>query len=220
MRRKPKDEARKARNDVYRQHILDAAEEVFAERGFEAAKLQDISTRASLSMGTIYAIFPGKTELFTAILEARGAEVLDLVRAAARADGSPRAALDRLIDGYITYFVEHPAFLRMHLRSGSSWALGPALATAGQIQVWQDIHEVHADIFRRGVAAGDFVAEDPDYMAKLFTVMDQVLLSEWVAGGMKAGREQLAERLRAQVSRSFLLLRPETTSRVGGRRVG
>jgi AcrR family transcriptional regulator len=220
VRRKPKDEARKARNDVYRQHILDAAEEVFAERGFEAAKLQDISTRASLSMGTIYAIFPGKTELFTAILEARGAEVLDLVRAAARADGSPRAALDRLIDGYITYFVEHPAFLRMHLRSGSSWALGPALATAGQIQVWQDIHEVHADIFRRGVAAGDFVAEDPDYMAKLFTVMDQVLLSEWVAGGMKAGREQLAERLRAQVSRSFLLLRPETTSRVGGRRVG
>jgi AcrR family transcriptional regulator len=219
VRRKPKDEARKARNDVYRQHILDAAEEVFAERGFEAAKLQDISTRASLSMGTIYAIFPGKTELFTAILEARGAEVLDLVRAAARADGSPRAALDQLIDGYITYFVEHPAFLRMHLRSGSSWALGPALATAGQIQVWQDIHEVHADIFRRGVAAGDFVAEDPDYMAKLFTVMDQVLLSEWVAGGMKAGREQLAERLRAQVSRSFLM-RPETTSRVGGRRVG
>jgi len=219
VRRKPKDEARKARNDVYRQHILDAAEEVFAERGFEAAKLQDISTRASLSMGTIYAIFPGKTELFTAILEARGAEVLELVRGAARADGSPRAALDRLIDGYITYFVEHPAFLRMHLRSGSSWALGPALATAGQIQVWQDIHEVHADIFRRGVAAGDFVAEDPDYMAKLFTVMDQVLLSEWVAGGMKAGRKQLAERLRAQVSRSFLT-RPETTSRVGGRRVG
>ena len=214
-RKKARDEARAARNGVYRQHILDAAEEVFAERGFEAAKLQDISTRASLSMGTIYAIFPGKTELFTAILEARGAEVLDLVRAAARADGSPRAALDQLIDGYITYFVEHPAFLRMHLRSGSSWALGPALATAGQIQVWQDIHEVHADIFRRGVAAGDFVAEDPDYMAKLFTVMDQVLLSEWVAGGMKAGREQLAERLRAQVSRSFLM-RPETTSRVGG----
>lgn len=203
MRRKPKDEARKARNDVYRQHILDAAEEVFAERGFEAAKLQDISTRASLSMGTIYAIFPGKTELFTAILEARGGEVLALVREAAAADASPRGALDRLIDVYIGWFVEHPAFLRMHLRSGASWALGPALATAGQIQVWQDIHDVHADIFRRGVAAGEFVAEDPDYLAKLFTVMDQVLLSEWVAGGMKANRDRLAERLRAQVERSF-----------------
>jgi len=79
VRKKAKDEARKARNDVYRQHILEAAEEVFAEKGFDAAKLQDIGTRAGLSMGTIYAIFPGKTELFTAILEERGQEVADLV---------------------------------------------------------------------------------------------------------------------------------------------
>lgn len=204
MRKKAaKDEARKARNDVYRQHILDAAEAVFAERGFEAAKLQDIGARAGLSMGTIYAIFPGKTELFTAILEDRGRELAALVQEVARADATPREALDRLIDVYIGYFVEHPAFLRMHLRSGVSWALGPALATAGQVQVWQEIHELHAQIFRRGVDAGVFVAEDPDFLAKLFTVIDQVLLAEWVAGGMQADRTRLAARLRAQVERSF-----------------
>ena len=89
MSKKAKDAARKARNDVYRQHILEAAEEVFADKGFEAAKLQDIGTRAGLSMGTIYAIFPGKTELFTAILEERGREVADLVEAIARAETSP-----------------------------------------------------------------------------------------------------------------------------------
>jgi len=213
VRKKAKDEARKARNDVYRQHILDAAEQVFAERGFEAAKLQDIGTRAGLSMGTIYAIFPGKTELFTAILEGRGRELADLVQAVARADTSPREALDRLIDVYIGYFVEHPAFLRMHLRSGASWALGPALATAGQIQVWQDIHQLHADIFRRGVEAGAFVAEDPDFLAKLFTVIDQVLLAEWVAGGMKADRAHLVARLRAQVERSFCVDRAAARTR-------
>jgi AcrR family transcriptional regulator len=154
-------------------------------------------------------------ELFTAILETRGGEVLALVQAVAQADGSAREALDRLIDVYIGYFVEHPAFLRMHLRSGASWALGPALATAGQIQVWQDIHALHAGIFRRGVASGEFVDEDPEYLAKLFTVMDQVLLAEWVAGGMKAGRERLVERLRAQVERSFYR-RPEPRLGSGG----
>src|SRR4029079_4598509 len=106
VRKKAKDEARKARNDVYRQHILEAAEEVFAQKGFEAAKLQDIGTRAGLSMGTIYAIFPGKTELFTAILEERGRELADLVEAIARAGTSPREALDRLIEVYIGWFVE------------------------------------------------------------------------------------------------------------------
>ena len=54
---------------MYRQHILDAAERVFADRGYETAKVQDISALAGLSMGTIYAVFPGKLDLFTAILE-------------------------------------------------------------------------------------------------------------------------------------------------------
>ena len=68
-RRKPKHEARKARNDVYRQHIFAAAEQVFAERGFEATKVQDISKLVGLSMGTLYAIFPSKADLFHAILD-------------------------------------------------------------------------------------------------------------------------------------------------------
>jgi AcrR family transcriptional regulator len=164
-------------------------------------------------MGTIYAIFPGKTELFTAILEERGRELADLVEAVARAETSPREALDRLIEVYIGYFVEHPAFLRMHLRSGVSWALGPALATAGQIEVWQEIHALHADIFRRGVEAGVFVAEDPDFLAKLFTVIDQVLLAEWVADGMQTDRTHLTARLRAQVERSCCVERPTASGR-------
>lgn len=207
MRRKPKEEAREARNEVYRQHILDAAEVVFAERGFEAAKLQEISAKAGLSMGTIYAIFPGKTELFTAILEEHGEAILALVQAIVAEAPTPRAALERLIELYVGYFVDHPDFLRMHLRSGASWALGPARATAGQVQCWQDIHRLHAEIFRRGVEARVFVDEDPDYLAKLFTVIDQVLLSEWVAGGMQDDRGHLTTRLRTQAERSFCLER-------------
>jgi AcrR family transcriptional regulator len=203
VRRKPREEARKARNEVYRQHILEAAEAVFAERGFETAKLQDISARAGLSMGTIYAIFPGKAELFAALLEWRGGELLALVQTVTAAGAPPRETLERLIDVYIGYFVEHPTFLRMHLRSGASWALGPALATGAQVEVWQQIHRLQSDIFRRGVAAGVFVDEDPDYLAKLFSVMDQVLLADWVAAGMTADRATLARRLRAQVERSF-----------------
>jgi AcrR family transcriptional regulator len=211
--RKPREEARKARNDVYRQHILEAAEQVFADKGFEAAKLQDISTRAGLSMGTIYAIFPGKTELFTALLEERGQEILQLVREIVAGDSPARQTLDRLIEGFIGYFAGHPDFLRMHLRSGVSWALGPALATASQVQCWQDIHREQAEIFRRGTRAGEFIDEDPDYLAKLFTVMDQVLMADWVAGGMTTDRAQLSQRLRAQVERTFYQTPARSTAR-------
>jgi AcrR family transcriptional regulator len=213
VRRKPREEARKARTEVYRQHILEAAEQVFAERGFETAKLQDISARVALSMGTIYAIFPGKAELFAALLEWRGGELLGLVQSVTAPGAPPRETLDRLIEVYIGYFVDHPTFLRMHLRSGVSWALGPAIATGAQVEVWQQIHRLQADIFRRGVTDGVFVDEDPSYLAKLFSVMDQVLLADWVGAGMTADRATLVARLRAQAERSFASGSPARTKR-------
>jgi AcrR family transcriptional regulator len=203
VRRKPREEARRARHDVYRQHVFEAAERVFAERGFESAKVQDISKQAGLSMGTIYGVFPGKTELFRAVLEARGQELAGLVRDVVAGHAEPAEALDALIELYVGWFVEHPAFLQMHLRSGTSWALSPSAGTAAQVEHWQDIHDLQAEVFRRGIAEGVFVDEDPATMARMFSVMDQVLLSEWVAGGMKADRAGLVRRLREHVERSF-----------------
>lgn len=195
------DKARRARNDLYREHILDAAEQVFAERGFESAKLQDISGLAGVSMGTIYAIFPGKEELFRAILDERGQQLLQVARAGAQSHTDPRIALERLIDAYIDYFIAHPNFLRMHLRLGTSWVLGPAIGSAGQVQLWSEIHTLQADLMRRGIKAGVFVDEDPAFLAKIFSALDQVLLADWVAGGMKADRQHLIDRMRALVGR-------------------
>lgn len=203
MRRKAREEARRARTDVYRQHILEAAEQVFAERGFEAAKVQEISKLAGLSMGTIYAIFPSKNDIFRAILEERAGELLAIVEDVVGREVGPREALHALIEGYIDYFLAHPHLLRMHLRLGSSWALRPAQGAETRGEHWERIQVLQAEIFRRGSAQGVFVDEDPVYLAKTFSVMDQVLLSDWVAGGMKADREVLVQRLQAMVDRAF-----------------
>ena len=60
---------------------------------------------------------------------------------------------------------------------------------------------------------GVFVDDDPGYLARLFSALDQVLLADWVAGGMKAGREELVDRLRAQVERSFVRTGAASTRR-------
>lgn len=199
-----KEAARRARNEVYRGHILEAAEAIFAEHGFDATKVQEIADRAGLSMGTIYSIFPGKQELYEALLALRGGELHDVLRRVHDREAPPAEALDELIAVYIDWFVGHPTFLRMHLRSGASWALAPAADTETQRRYWSDIHALQADIFRRGVAAGVFVDEEPAYLAKLFSVMDQVLLADWVTRGMPDERERLVGRLREQARRSFL----------------
>jgi AcrR family transcriptional regulator len=48
--------------------IVEAALEVFAERGFSAARIDDVATRAGISKGTLYLYFASKEELFKAVV--------------------------------------------------------------------------------------------------------------------------------------------------------
>ena len=50
------------------ERILDAAERVFLERGFQSASLDEIAADAPASKPTIYAHFPGKEALFAAVV--------------------------------------------------------------------------------------------------------------------------------------------------------
>src|SRR3982751_4910406 len=71
----PRPAPRAPRDSVYREHILAAGEKVFAEQDFDAAKVQDISRLASLSMGSIYALFPSKEQIYASINDERGNEL-------------------------------------------------------------------------------------------------------------------------------------------------
>jgi len=203
VQRRPREAVRKARTDLYRQHIVEAAEQIFADRGFETAKLQDISQLAGLSMGSIYAIFPSKAELVKAILEERAQEMLALAREVAQRGLPGRETLRALIEAYIDYFISHPHFLRMHLRQGSSWVLSPSPDTEARVQHWNEVHGIQTEIFRRGITEGAFIEEDPAYLAKLFSAMDQVLLAHWADEGMSAGRGELVERFHRLAERVF-----------------
>lgn len=52
-----------------REQILQAALEVFSEKGFYQAKIEDIAQRAGIGKGTVYEYFAGKTQLFQYMLK-------------------------------------------------------------------------------------------------------------------------------------------------------
>jgi len=199
----PRAQARQAREEVYRGHVLAAAEKVFAEEGFEAAKLLDISRRSGLSMGSIYALFPGKEQIYEAINDRHAAELLALIRAIVAKEDDPLVTLEALASAYIDYFHAHPDFLRMQVRTGTAWAL--ATQTPGaRGALAREIHDLQTSIFARGVAARIFFDEDPSYLGFLFTGMDEIHLAQWVAGGMREPREELRARFLKIVRRTFV----------------
>lgn len=57
------------RRQMTRQHLLVAAAQVFSERGFHGASLDEVAARAGFSKGAVYSNFQNKEDLFFAVLE-------------------------------------------------------------------------------------------------------------------------------------------------------
>ena len=68
----PKTRLEEARARMYRDLVEEAAEHVFAQKGFDDATMQEIAAEAGVSLKTLYATVPGKHELYEAVVEARG----------------------------------------------------------------------------------------------------------------------------------------------------
>src|SRR5215217_5833367 len=69
---------RKAR----RAQLLDSALEVFVAQGYHAAAMDDIAERAGVSKPVLYQHFPGKMELYLALLEQSTNHIIDATREA------------------------------------------------------------------------------------------------------------------------------------------
>lgn len=83
--------------------ICAAALEVFAEKGFAAAKLDEIARRAGISKGTLYLYFKDKEELFRAVVRDTVAPNVETLRAALIQTGLP---FDHLIRLFLVQFAQ------------------------------------------------------------------------------------------------------------------
>jgi AcrR family transcriptional regulator len=63
--------------DATRARLVDAAAQVFSERGYDGAGVQEIARRAGLTTGAIYGRFAGKAELLREAIESRSTDELD-----------------------------------------------------------------------------------------------------------------------------------------------
>src|SRR6266478_8274291 len=97
--------------------ILDAAEALFAEQGYEAASLQEICDRAGVTRGLPGYFFGSKEGLYRAVLERTFTRPQDLVtlihEQAHRPDASAKELLSLVIERLFDDLATHPTFIRV-----------------------------------------------------------------------------------------------------------
>jgi AcrR family transcriptional regulator len=84
------------RREQTRQHLLAAAAQVFAERGFHGASLDEVAAVAGFTKGAVYSNFRNKEDLFVALFKANYDRETEALRAAL--EGSEVPPEDRLSD--------------------------------------------------------------------------------------------------------------------------
>jgi len=164
--RKP---TRKERELQFRLNIvLDAAMEVFSEKSFGHVSVEEIATRAEISVGTLYNLFHSKEEVYTAVVSRSQGDFLDTIERLLGEARGPREQILAVVRGHLQHFanVENAMKIYISATNGFQWELRNKLAVevnerlSGFEAQLVDICQVGMDegIFKKDVSAQDLAA--------------------------------------------------------------
>jgi AcrR family transcriptional regulator len=155
---KPK---RQRRKDARPGEIIDAAMDVFAEKGFAAAKLDEVASRAGVAKGTLYRYFETKDDLFQAVARAAIASNLEAIQSGAESfEGSLAEFVPVLLARVAMAMGDSrlPAIARMVISESRSF---PDLARIWHDDVASRVLALLSGIVARGQERGEIREGDP-----------------------------------------------------------
>ncbi|MFL6138615.1 MAG: TetR/AcrR family transcriptional regulator [Frankiaceae bacterium] len=86
-----------------RKQLLGAAQQVFVAQGYHAAAMDDIAERAGVSKPVLYQHFPGKLDLYLALLDQHADDLVARVRRSLAETPDNRERVERCIQAYFDF---------------------------------------------------------------------------------------------------------------------
>ncbi|MGQ9369731.1 TetR/AcrR family transcriptional regulator [Azospirillum sp. ST 5-10] len=166
------------RKEARPQEIVAAALDVFVERGFAAARIEEVARRAGVAKGTLYLYFPTKEELFKAVVRsAIVANLEDAERLLAAHAGPSMAILEQLLlaIGGRVMASRVGAIPKLVVAEAGNF---PDLARFYHDEVIRRGFALIAGILERGVARGEFRPLDVGHAVRL-VVAPLLLIGIW-----------------------------------------
>lgn len=164
-----------------RAQILDAARQVFSEKGFSEARVSDVAARAGVSQGTIYWYFDSKDDLFMATFEAwiEGA-LLPTFAEIAASQISASEKLYRCSHATAQMMAQSADFLPVQMEFWSYIPRNPAIQARFR-QFFARYRASVASIIEEGIAGGEFRAVDANRLASIAIAAWDGLATQWMA---------------------------------------
>ena len=147
--------------------ILDAALKVFAQKGFAAARMDDIAKEAGVTKGTIYLYFENKEAVFKSLVrESVGATIATVTAAAQAQEGSARLLLRMVLTRVAQLLVESDRVVLPKIVIGESSNF-PWLAEFYRFEIIEKGLQLLMSLIERGIAQGEFRPLPTHHVARL-----------------------------------------------------
>jgi AcrR family transcriptional regulator len=173
--------------------ILEAAQQAFAERGYDGASVEEIADAADVAIGSVYNHFGSKEGLLWAAAE-RALHTDERYMAAAYMPGlTPRQQIAATAQWFFRFYRDHPELFRL-LAFPHQPQSGPAAVIAERVAARvADQNERLVDAIRQGIAAGQLRDVPPDEAAAfLWAAWRGVLALGWRPDALHREPDELA----------------------------
>ena len=168
-----------------REQILDAANELFAERGYDEVSIEDIASAAGVTRGLVHHYFGGRKEVYVALLERLGAQREDELRPPV--GRSARARVADTVSRWLDW-------------TEANRTIWLATIAHGEDIADPEVRQMVADLVRRAVALlttfhADIAEDSPRlrYALECWTGLNRAATRRWLRG--EATREATHELL-------------------------
>lgn len=183
--------------------MLDAAERVFGEEGYEATKVQRIASEAGVSLTTLYSVLESKWEIYRAVHRRRLNEVMRLTEGVL---GRELSSLDTLIAGtrmQLEFFMTRRDFTKMQLKEVTAWSTIELLRSPEQVEALGAGLKLFGELLRQCIEDGFLVDDDPELMARMIIASQQVRLAMWMDRGCAEDPRRVSDAALRHLLRSY-----------------
>ncbi len=157
--------------------ILRAAMEVFSDKGFHEARIEDIAEKASLSTGAVYNHFSNKKELFFEVIEWGEHQLFYQLSEARKRCRDIRKTIENQLRTYFRFFEKREQFFRVLIQE--KYQFHKELKTHFTKCYDQKIEEFEIDI-KRGIEEGIIRNIDPHTAAVIVSHIANGLFFNWI----------------------------------------
>ena len=159
------------KGDIKRVQILDAAEKLFYERGYDRTSVQDILTALNMSKGGLYHYFDAKDSVLRAVSERRSRGRFDALYAALRTGNkTPVEKLNLLLGMANLFEQEEPPFAALLMKLCYRDRDAAMIAHRRRVLI-DNLLPILNDVIGEGVADGSFHTRHPMEIGRLLLLL-------------------------------------------------